>query len=699
MPPTLTPLGSRIAGAVLGALLDPAVFRATQRAASSFDGFASEHSQYNLMGLEYLASRSSWEASSPMNLESYIPYWKIRTLAAGGGAADADRQVLAQLNASEMSYEVVGVYSKAVMLRHAAAYGVFDDEETLLQAVSAMMFMYRNDSLKALSSADFIARVAFRLVHSEKTTPRRLLEEVPKAQWLQRKLKEVKEKVKEAMDVKSQLFQQDSVDDYALRSMGRVWQKADSLRRLGSWASEVLPNSLYFILKYEHDLMAALEANAKVHGAGSRAVVIGLVLGAFHGHGAFVDVTGAKRVLRLLRKLPLLRGKHDGKPRLLPPKGCFDSLYTAFSCCGPHEPPGMTCWMTDLKENCCHGIVMALRNILLRRLEQMKEEKRCGKRPEDYLGLLFMMQSYPKEIATAVPGASDGSAADPGAEAARHWCSLAALQEDEREATLRLYDAMAEKMVMTGRLVNLGAGSWRDPLWELVEFRNVTRAVFVDPGGPPEGVPRSPRAVRFLNESAEPQNLKALLRKGQLLPRQPGFSLPVEVDFLKVDVDGCDCGLASKVLHLIRPKVIIMEINWSIPPPLRFVRHCHEDWWKSWETWGSIGFVLSTHGCSLMGASSTLEPFGFALWRLQGHVNAVFLRRDVQEALGQRRADETACFNEAWKNSELVRYVHFSLADDWRRGSGQDALKHACGNISCYHSLLDISHIPFSLTL
>jgi hypothetical protein len=57
-----------------------------------------------------------------------------------------------------------------------------------------------------------------------------------------------------------------------------------------------------------------------------------------------------------------------------------------------------------------------------------------------------MMQSYPKEIATAVPGASDGSAADPGAEAARHWCSLAALQEDEREATLRLYDAMAEKM-------------------------------------------------------------------------------------------------------------------------------------------------------------------------------------------------------------------------------------------------------------
>jgi hypothetical protein len=39
------------------------------------------------------------------------------------------------------------------MWRHAAAYGVFDDEETLLQAVSAMMFMYRNDSLEARIAA------------------------------------------------------------------------------------------------------------------------------------------------------------------------------------------------------------------------------------------------------------------------------------------------------------------------------------------------------------------------------------------------------------------------------------------------------------------------------------------------------------------------------------------------------------------
>ena len=51
-----------------------------------------------------------------------------------------------------------------------------------------------------------------------------------------------------------------------------------------------------------------------------------------------------------------------------------------------------------------------------------------------------------------------------------------------------------------------------------------------------------------------------------------------------------DCVLASLMLRLVRPKVIIMEINWSIPPPLRFVRQCHEDWYRSWSMWGSTGF-------------------------------------------------------------------------------------------------------------
>eukprot|EP00434_Breviolum_minutum_P031664 symbB.v1.2.027999.t1/scaffold2918.1/size67253/3 len=197
---------------------------------------------------------------------------------------------------------------------------------------------------------------------------------------------------------------------------------------------------------------------------------------------------------------------------------------------------------------------------------------------------------------------------------------------EEGDVILSAYDTLVSKVTMTGRLVNVGAGSNRDPLWELADARNVSRAVFIDPGGPIPGQV-IPRGVQFLTEAAEPGNLAFLLRKGKLLPKKsPGV---MQIDFLKVDVDGCDCVLAALLLRLVRPKVIIMEINWSLPPPLRFVRQCHEGWWSTWIKFSSLGLTPSTHGCSLSGAVAELSHFGYSLWRLSGYVNALFVREDM----------------------------------------------------------------------
>ena len=49
-------------------------------------------------------------------------------------------------------------FCEAVMLRHAAAYGVFDDEKALLQAMRAMMFMYRNNSFEARTTWRLLTR-------------------------------------------------------------------------------------------------------------------------------------------------------------------------------------------------------------------------------------------------------------------------------------------------------------------------------------------------------------------------------------------------------------------------------------------------------------------------------------------------------------------------------------------------------------
>ena len=59
----------------------------------------------------------------------------------------------------------------------------------------------------------------------------------------------------------------------------------------------------------------------------------------------------------------------------------------------------------------------------------------------------YIYNVCPEQIsALRVPSVPSASASEPGAVAARRWCGLAALQEEDREAILPLYDAMAEKM-------------------------------------------------------------------------------------------------------------------------------------------------------------------------------------------------------------------------------------------------------------
>ena len=112
----------------------------------------------------------------------------------------------------------------------------------------------------------------------------------------------------------------------------------------------------------------------------------------------------------------------------------------------------------------------------------------------------------------------------------------------------------------------------------------------------------------------------------------------------------------------------------------------------------TLGLTPSTHGCSLSGAVAELSHFGYSLWRLCGGVNALFVREDMVKYLGGH-VDEVRCYNEAWKYPQMVRYMDPILMDDWRKGSVENTLKHAWSNFSCYHTLLNISHLPFSLSV
>ena len=99
-------------------------------------------------------------------------------------------------------------------------------------------------------------------------------------------VKQALAKVDEATDPKTALSKEEFVDDLALTSMARLWDvgKSEPIKVGKASPTEgTLPGAIYFIVKY-NDLAKAARANSEVGGDNaSRAVAIGMVLGAFQG--------------------------------------------------------------------------------------------------------------------------------------------------------------------------------------------------------------------------------------------------------------------------------------------------------------------------------------------------------------------------------------------------------------------------------
>lgn len=283
-------------------------------------GDQTDYGEYNLLGLEFLASRSaSVEATSPIRLEALIPYWRERvTKAWGAWLCTQTKQTLQQVS-SNVPYDKLGGNSNAMSLRHAAAYAVFDKEEDIVKAARTMMFTHRNP--EALGGGEFFGRVAFRIIHKGQR-PRQAIEDVAAqmSSWFSNKAKQGIAKFEEATDPTKPLSKEEFVDDLAMTSMARLWDvgKSEPIKVGKASPTEgTLPGSIYIILKYENDLVAGLKANAMVGGDNAaRAVAIGMVLGAYHGVNAIPQelkstLNAWPKVEKLLRKLPLLRKKQS----------------------------------------------------------------------------------------------------------------------------------------------------------------------------------------------------------------------------------------------------------------------------------------------------------------------------------------------------------------------------------------------------
>jgi hypothetical protein len=137
----------------------------------------------------------------------------------------------------------------------------------------------------------------------------------------------------------------------------------------------------------------------------------------------------------------------------------------------------------------------------------------------------------------------------------------------------------------------------------------------------------------------------AKLARGRITPKNVislmrGFEVPSDFTLLNLDIDSYDLYVLDELLQSeFKPKIISMEVNEKIPPPIFFTVDFDEDhYWKG----------DHFYGCSLTAASDKVKPYGYKLESLQ-YNNAIFIRSDIANDLFEDLSVEFA-YNVGYRN-------------------------------------------------
>ena len=116
--------------------------------------------------------------------------------------------------------------------------------------------------------------------------------------------------------------------------------------------------------------------------------------------------------------------------------------------------------------------------------------------------------------------------------------------------------------------------------------------------------------IQLSNSKVTPDNVLELFEKN---------NVPKHFDILNLDIDSYDLFVVKSLLSIYKPKIIFMEINEKIPPPIYFtVLYDENHFWQ----------VDDFYGCSLQAAYEELSKFGYKLIELV-YQNAIFIPTDL----------------------------------------------------------------------
>jgi len=245
-------------------------------------GDQTDYGEYNVLILEYLAGKKGGDKA--FSVQELLPQWSRRLQNNWKQWVCTQTRQAFQVYSEGGSEHQLGGHSNAMALRFASAFAYYDTEQQVVDAALKAQFTHAESTARA--GCVFFAKVTWRVLHGMELEE--AVQDVAKESdsFIQKKVKQAIEKVKEATDPNSPLSKEAFVDDLALTSMARLWDvgKSEPIKVGKASPTEgTLPGSLYFILKYK-DFKKAAVANAMVGGDNaSRSIAVGMVLGAKAG--------------------------------------------------------------------------------------------------------------------------------------------------------------------------------------------------------------------------------------------------------------------------------------------------------------------------------------------------------------------------------------------------------------------------------
>jgi hypothetical protein len=103
------------------------------------------------------------------------------------------------------------------------------------------------------------------------------------------------------------------------------------------------------------------------------------------------------------------------------------------------------------------------------------------------------------------------------------------------------------------------------------------------------------------------------------------YNVHIDIDILKIDIDGFDLEILRRILSVYKPKIIIAEINEKIPPPIMFEVLYKDNY--SWDFSHCYGF-------SIKSGEAVMTHFGYKIVEVYDLCNIICVNKELFDTSG-----------------------------------------------------------------